>query len=94
MKVIFNVSRTDKMNYVYVVIENGDPYESVYVSYASAVAAVKEKYQETIDEQIKEANGYPICSEIDVLEDMLTGKTYLYVEKGIHIYIYKLAVLG
>ena len=81
------------MNYVYVVIENGDPYENVYVSYASAVAAVKEKYQETIDEQIREQGGGPICSEIDVLEDMLTGKTYLYVEKGIHIYIYKVPIV-
>jgi len=81
------------MNYVYVVIENGDPYESVYLSYASAVAKVKEKYQETIDEQTREQGGGSICSEIDVLEDILTGKTYLYVEKGIHIYVYKLAIV-
>jgi hypothetical protein len=27
-----------------------------------------------------------------VPEDTLTGKTYLYVEKGIHIYIYKLPI--
>jgi hypothetical protein len=43
-------------------------------------------YQETIDEQTREQGGGPICSEIDVLEDILTGKTYLYVEKGmLHI---------
>ena len=76
--------------FVYVVIENGDPYENVYLSFASAVAKVKEKYQKTIDEQINEQGGGPICSEIDTLEDTLTDKTYLYVEKGIHIYIYKL----
>ena len=80
------------MSSVYVIIENGDPYESVYLSFASAAAAVKEKYQETIDEQISEQGGGPICSDIDVPEDVLTGKTYLYVEKGIHIYIYKLPI--
>lgn len=78
------------MTSVYVVIENGIPYANVYTSFASAAATVKEKYAEEIAKQIKEAEGYPICSEIDVPEDIVTGKTYLYVEKGIHIYIYKL----
>ena len=82
------------MSSVYVVIENGEPYENVYTSFTSAAAAVKEKYAEEIAEQIEDSNDYPICSEIDVLEDMLTGKTYLYVEKGIHIYVYKLAIVG
>jgi hypothetical protein len=81
-----------KMSSVYVVIENGKPYENVYTSFASAAVAVKEKYAEMIAEQIREMNGYPICSEIDVPEDILTGTTYLYVEKGIHIYIYKLPI--
>ena len=80
------------MSSVYVVIENGEPYENVYTSFASAAVAVKEKHAETIAEQIKEAEGYPICSEVDVPEDIVTGKTYLYVEKGIHIYIYKLPI--
>ena len=80
------------MSSVYVVIENGEPYENVYTSFTSAAAAVKEKYAEEIAEQIKDSNDYPICSEIDVPEDVLTGKTYLYVEKGIHIYIYKLPI--
>jgi hypothetical protein len=80
------------MSSIYVVIENGEPYKNVYTSFASAAAAVKEKYVEMIAEQIREMNGYPICSEIDVPEDILTGKTYLYVEKGIHIYIYKLPI--
>ena len=80
------------MSSVYVVIENGDPYENVYISFASAALAVKEKYAEEIAEQIRVSNGYPICSEIDTPEK--TGKTYLYVEKGIHIYIYKLPIAG
>ena len=80
------------MSSVYVVIENGDPYENVYTSFVSAAEAVNQKYAEEIAEQIRDSNGYPICSEIDVPEDILTGKTYLYVEKGIHIYIYKLPI--
>jgi hypothetical protein len=80
------------MTSVYTVIENGEPYENVYTSFASAAAAVKEKHAEEIAEQIRESNGYPICSKIDVPEDILTGNTYLYVEKGIQIYIYKLLI--
>lgn len=80
------------MSSVYVVIENGEPYENVYTSFTSAAAAVKEKYAEEYVEQIRVSNDYPICSEIDVPEDILTGKTYLYIEKGIHIYIYKLPI--
>jgi hypothetical protein len=80
------------MSSVYVIIENGEPYENVYTSFTSAAAAVKEKYAEDIAEQIRDADGALVCSEIDVPEDILTGKTYLYVEKGIHIYIYKLHI--
>jgi hypothetical protein len=77
---------------VYVVIENGEPYENVYTSYASAAGAVMLKHAEEIAEQIREADGYPICSKIDEPENIDTGITYLYVEKGIQIYIYKLPI--
>ena len=79
------------MSAFYVVIENGDPYPHLYTSYASAASAAQEKYKEAIEEQIKEADGHPICSEINVPENT-SGTTYLYVEKGIYIYIYKLEV--
>ena len=83
------------MNALYVIIENGDPYPVAYGSFESAVAVVKAKHKETIDEQLKEAaGGYDICSDLNVPEDKVTGKTYLYVEKGIHIYIYKLPILA
>ena len=80
------------MSSVYVVIENGEPYKNVYTSFTSAATTVKEKYAEIIAEEKREMDGHPICSEIDVPENTLTGSTYLYVEKGIHIYIYKLAI--
>lgn len=80
------------MSSVYVVIENGEPYQNVYTSFAFAASAVRERHADEIAEQMRESDGYPICSEIDVPEDILAGKTYLYVEKGIHIYIYKLPI--
>ena len=93
LKFIYNDTRIYIMSSVYVVIENGEPYKNVYTSFASAAAAVKGKHAEEIAEQIREMNGYPICSEIDAPEGV-TGTTYLYVEKGIHIYIYKLPIAG
>jgi hypothetical protein len=77
------------MNAVYVIIENGEPYTMVYQTFESAVAVVKAKHKETIDEQLKESEGYPICSDLDVPENKM-GKTELYVEKGINIIIYRL----
>ena len=76
------------MSVIYVVIENGDPYPSAYTSFVAAAEAVKDKYKEIVEEQIAEGG---TCSEIDVPENT-SGKTYLYVEKGIHIYIYRLPV--
>jgi hypothetical protein len=78
------------MAVVYVVVENGVPYPVAYASFESAVAVVKEKHKEDLEEQIREANGGPICSDLDVPENTLTGHTYLYVEKEIHIRIYRL----
>ena len=72
----------------YVVVENGEAYPNAYKSFIGARTAVKEKHRETIEEQIQEAGDEPICSEVDVPENS-SGKTYLYVEKGIHIYIHR-----
>lgn len=74
------------MSSVYVVIENAEPYKNVYTSFTLAQDAVKEKYAMEIIEQT--SNDHTICTEIDLLEDSLSGKTYLYVEKGIHIHLY------
>jgi hypothetical protein len=81
------------MNAVYIVVENGVPYPIAYASFAQAAAAAKETHKETLKEQIREAEGGSICSDVDMPENKLTGKTYLYVEKGIHIYIHKLPIL-
>jgi hypothetical protein len=81
------------MGVVYIVVENGDPYPIAYSSFASAAAAAKEKYREVIEEQQAEQGDGPICSDLDVPEDTVKNITYLYVEKGIHIYIYKMPIL-
>ena len=82
------------MSAVYIVVENGEPYKVAYATFESAVAAVKEKHKEEVEAQLREADGGPICTDLDVPENKVTGKTYLYVEKEIHIYIYKLPVLS
>ena len=79
-----------KMVAVYVVVENGVPYPVAYASFESAVAVAKEKHKKALEEEMREADGGRMCSEMDVPENKLTGHTYLYVEKEIHIRIYRL----
>lgn len=76
---------------VYVVVENGDVYPVAYTTYKSAVAAVKEKYRITLEEQMEEM-GY-MESDIDVPESK-SATTYLYIEKGIHISINRLPIMN
>lgn len=87
---VTTLSPPTKMVAVYIVVENGVPYPVAYPSFESAVAVAKEKHKETLEEQIREADGGSICSDLDVPENKLTGHTYLYVEKEIHIRIYRL----
>jgi hypothetical protein len=67
----------------YVVIENGDPYDILFTSYEQAVATVKIRHREEIYEES--------ACEVNV-EENPSGKTYLYVEKGIHIYVHRFKV--
>lgn len=81
------------MESVYVVVENGNPYPVVYKTYTQAVNAVKTKHKETLDEdsQFAEEYGLHTVNVIDVPENA-SGEMSLYIEKGIHIIIYKLPV--
>jgi len=78
---------------VYVVVENGDVYPTAYKTYVAAQKVVYEKHKEEIDRQIKQAPEYKdqILNDITPLENP-SGKTDLYVEKGIHIEIHKLPI--
>ncbi len=75
---------------VYVVVENGETYPNVYLKYASAVAAVKEKHAETLEEHIKQVHYLSdieeILAQVNVPENP-AGETALYIEKGINILI-------
>jgi len=82
------------MESVYIVVENGDPYLVAYTTYDQAVAAVKLKHKETLDEDLKYVEEYgESCHMVDVPEST-TRETYLYIEKGISIYIYKLPIIN
>ena len=72
----------------YVVIENGDPYEVLFTSYEQAVATVKIRYREEIEAY--ELHDHGLC-EVNVPENP-EGKTELYIEKGIYIYIHRFKV--
>jgi len=93
------------METIYVIIENGDPYPCVYKTYDQAIAAVKAKHKEELEEELRwleeleeelrwleENPGDHGCNEVDVPE-AASGPSYLYIEKGIHIYIHRLPVL-
>jgi len=72
------------MEFVYIVVECGTPYSRCFSTYAAAVAAVKENHADIL---AKEND----CNSVDEPEG--ENYTYLYIEKGIHIYIYRLPVM-
>jgi hypothetical protein len=73
------------MDYVYVVIET-DAHPVVFARFADAKASVLEKYRDILQEEDS-----PMASDIGA-EESATGVTYLYIEKGINIYIYRLPI--
>ena len=78
---------------VYVVLENGDLYPTLYYSYEAAREAVLDKYAETLDDERSEcAEWGAMASQVDVEENKETGTTTLYVEKEIYITIQRYAV--
>ena len=77
------------MSFVYIVIENGETYPSAYQTYAAALKAVHDLWEDEVQRQRDEGG---TCSEIYLLESP-SGNTSLYVEKGININIIRLQVL-
>lgn len=79
----------------YVIVENGEVYPNIYTTYKMCVDAVKEKHREHIEEHIKQCrleDIEAILGDINVPENP-SGKTNLYIEKGINIEIHKLSIL-
>jgi hypothetical protein len=84
------------MEYIYIIVENGEPYLTTFKNYKSAVISVKEKHKEYLEERIKELHDLDmiesVLAEINVKENTETNITLLYIEKGINIYIYRLPI--
>lgn len=76
---------------MYVVVENGEPYLKVFRTYLEAVAAIKERHAVALEEdnRISKEFSCPVINTVDSPE--AEGKTYLYIEKRIHIYVYRLS---
>ena len=74
---------------LYVVLENGELYPSLYYSYEAAREAVLDKHVETLDDERSECAewGGTMASQVDVVENTDTGTTRLYIEKEIYITI-------
>ena len=74
---------------LYVVLENGDLYSTLYHSYEDAREAVLDKYAEILDYERSECAewGGTMASHVDVVENTDTGTTRLYIEKEINITI-------
>jgi len=79
---------------VYIILENGELYPSVYYSYEAAREAALTKYAEELDEERSDCEGMPygMASNVDVDENKETGTTELYIEKEIYITIQRYAV--
>jgi len=73
---------------LYVVLENGELYPSLYHSYEDAREAVTTKYADEIQSQREEAQeiGMRMSTRVDVDENE-SGTTQLYIEKEIYIII-------
>ena len=82
------------MEFVYVVIENGEAYPNAYMTYAAAVRAVNEKHQQELNRQIEEnpEGRNEILGDVNPSENA-SGTTSLYIEKGIQILVHKLPII-
>ena len=84
------------MDFIYIIVEYGSPYPMAYKTYKLAVAAVKEKHVEYLEEQIKELKYLTdienLLANINTPEDIISGVSKLYIEKGINIEIHKLPI--
>jgi membrane-bound inhibitor of C-type lysozyme len=81
------------MDFIYIVVDCGEAFQTAFTTYKSALNAVKLKYKEELERQLEEEIEYncsPV-SDIDVVENE-NGATSLYIEKQIYIVIYKLSI--
>ena len=78
------------MSKVYVVVENGELYPVIYSIYVSARKAVTTKYAAQLREEweeVKEMNDPDFQMASVIVDESDTGRTELYIEKGINIVV-------
>jgi len=83
------------MSKVYVVVENGELYPVIYSSYESARDAVTTKYAAQLREEweeVKEMNDPDFQMASVIVDESETGRTELYIEKGINIVVQRYTV--
>jgi len=80
---------------VYIVIENGEAYQTGYKTYSDAVAFVKRVHKEDLESLLKQLTDLEdiesVLADVNVAEDP-KGLTRLYIEKGITISIRKVSI--
>jgi hypothetical protein len=77
------------MTFIYVVLDDGLFYPTVYTTYESAWQEVIKKYKDTIYQE--KGNDVKIASDVDKPENK-NGTTKLYIKKGIFVTIQRYEV--
>jgi len=78
------------MKFVYTIVEENQAYPNAYTTYKDALDAVKQKYNDLLNTKYDDEDEN--INEIPEKENTKSNFTELYIEKGIYINIYKLAV--
>lgn len=80
------------MDYIYIILENSQPYGLAYKSYAKAVNAVRQRHATILTSTASLQHEQHSPHTVDVPENS-NGITRLYIHRDVHIYIYRLPVL-
>jgi len=83
------------MEFVYIVVENGEAYSHAYKTYEAAVQVVHNRHAVELQRQMEELPEYrdQILGDMNPKEDP-SGTTFLFLEKETRINIHKLPIAG
>lgn len=81
------------MEYIYIILENSQPYGLAYKSYAKAVNSVKQRHANILTSSLLLQPGQQSPHTVDVPENS-NGITRLYIHRDVHIYIYRLPLMS
>jgi len=80
------------MEYIYIILENSQPYGLAYKSYAKAVHSVKQRHANILTSTPHGEHGQQSPHTVDVPENP-NGITRLYIHRDVYIYIYRLPLI-